>query len=156
MRTWLYRLTFIAVATCGLFALWSRYAPEPVQTPIRLLGSLGETLPSSLFLFPFTPVAAILVYRWLLVLLVVHRLFRVFQDRAFNTPQSFGRFGVLGAGAGLASCFLGAALVIAGNSGGGASHLGGLLLIVAFHVLPIVFFVVEIMSLLRYVQASKT
>jgi hypothetical protein len=152
MRNLTYRIMFLLVASGSIVQFITPYLIGRSSFFLHLLFLTGFAQPLNYLLLtvmPFSPpiVALRTTLKVILLLLVLHRVYRIFRERHFNVPPIFKHalflFGAIGV-----SAFCLWVVLIAGSSG---NFLIGLVSVLFFglttFILPIVFLVTEVLCI---------
>lgn len=162
MRTFSYRLiaVLVAVASIVSFLVWILKFGPAITSYLSLLTVFADPLPLALLSLasPMFSAMVQLPLKWVLLLLVLHRLYCIVRDRQFSTPPSYARIayflGLIGAVSFfLALLLLGASLIpsIGFALGWVSVPIYGL----ATFTIPLAFTISELISLRVYVAKAK-
>lgn len=157
MRLYTYRFMFVLVASGSIISFISGLLTVRPHflSYFRLLTAVGGALP--LALSGLTSPIVFVILKWLYILLVIHRLYRITSDRSFCAPVAFRNvlyvFGVIGCAAWLVAFMsIGAATTL----GFGGVLFAGFALIVPMNTFPVAFAFTELLSLRSYLAKTES
>ena len=162
MQNFLYRTTFILVACGSLLSIFSFWLPSTItKFPFGIIYTFGFPLPSVIFSYlPHLPAIFFSFLRLIFFLLVIHRIYIIYQYKSFSPPQAFKKHWIVLAAIGLASFLL--YMLAFGSLVGFYSmadpiffYLHKYALSISHNILPLTFAVVELVSLKEKYEASS-
>lgn len=150
VRQWVYATMFAYIVITTAASFWAR-----ASRSTNFLGDLGDALTVAVWTIS-TVIPGGLIARWLVVVLIFHRLGRFVALRRFDIPFGFGTASTIFVAIGVAILLLGMLLHFASGilRSEGLGAVSVVPYVVASLYLPLAFIVVELWSFRSYARKA--